>query len=362
MPFDTLCRLARTRILFLLGIILLLLLWLGRRWLGGLWLAIIFVLCTFGLLFLALVLGAILRKLCREWWASPKGKGSIGHPWTPGRRIPSHTYKRPDPLIYSQGELMAKGLAVTWDNPDVQLFDGAVPVSSADLQPNKIYRVRARIWNGSTEAAAVNMLVNFYYLSFGIGLTRNDIGHTFVDVPVKGASGHPAFAEVDWQTPSTPGHYCLQVELVWPDDANPGNNFGQENLTVNKLNSPNAVVPVPVRNDAPVRRAITMRPDAYVIPPLEPCDEPPRSDERIPPFHERRLAERQARHRRELFPTPEGWTVDIVPSEFVLGPGETQTVTVSITSDGSAVTGRAINVNAFAGDELIGGVTLVVHS
>jgi hypothetical protein len=308
-----------------------------------------------------LVVGTILRKLCREWWASPKGKGSIGHPWTPGKRIPSNTYKRPDPLIYSQTELMAKGLAVTWDNPDIQLFDGAVAVSSSDVQPNKVYRVRARIWNGSAEAAAVNLLVNFYYLSFGIGSTRNDIGHTFVDLPVKGAPGHPTFAELDWQTPTTPGHYCLQVELVWPDDANPGNNLGQENLTVKKLNSPNASFAVAVRNDAPVRRQITMRADAYVIPPPESCDEP-RSGQRIPVSQERLLAERQARHRRELFPTPDGWTVDIVPGEFVLGPGQTQMVTVSITSDGSVVAGRAINVNAFAGDELIGGVTLVVHS
>jgi hypothetical protein len=362
MPFDPLCRAARTRVLFLLGIILLVLLWLVRRWLGSLWLAIVFALSVLGLLFLALVVGAILRKLCREWWASPKGKGSIGHPWTPRKKIPSHTYKRPDPLIYSQGELMAKGIAVTWDNPDIQLFDGGVPVSSADVQPNKVYQIRARIWNGSTEAAAVNMLVNFYYLSFGIGLTRHDIGHTFVDVPVKGAIGHPAFAELDWQTPGAPGHYCLQVELVWPDDANPGNNLGQENLDVKKLNSPNAIFAMPVRNDAPVRRAITMRPDAYVIPALEPCDEPRGSDDRTPPSHERRLAERQARHRRELFPTPEGWTVDIVPAEFALEPRETQIVTVSITSDGSVVPSRAININAFAGDELIGGVTLVVHS
>src|SRR4051794_27344807 len=34
------------------------------------------------------------------------------------RDVVSH----PDPLIYSQTELLAQGLAVTWDNPDVQLF------------------------------------------------------------------------------------------------------------------------------------------------------------------------------------------------------------------------------------------------
>jgi len=38
-------------------------------------------------------------------------------------------FMRPDPLIYSQRDLIAKGLAVTWDNPDIILFLGGVRVS-----------------------------------------------------------------------------------------------------------------------------------------------------------------------------------------------------------------------------------------
>src|SRR5213593_3179600 len=43
--------------------------------------------------------------------------------------------QRPDPLIYSQTYLMSLGLAVVWDNPDIQLYENGAPVSSSDLQP-----------------------------------------------------------------------------------------------------------------------------------------------------------------------------------------------------------------------------------
>jgi hypothetical protein len=349
------------RVVFLLGCLLLFVLWLLRRWLAGFWLLALIVLVVLGLLFAAMVLTAILRKLCWKSQGSPKGFGSAGHPWNPVITIPSHTYKRPDPMIYSQGYLMSRGLAVTWDNPDVQLLDNGAPVPSHSLQANRMYRVQARIWNGSTEAAAVNMLVRFYYLSFGIGAQRHYIGQSFVDVPVKGAAGLPAVVGYDWMTPATPGHYCLQVELDWPDDENPANNLGQENLDVKQLNSPQAAFTFPVRNDSPRARTIRLEADAYMMPGRLPCR--PRneggSSGRDP---DQVRSERQARHRRELYPVPHGWQVEITPAELALGPAETQNVTVRITSDGSPVTRQAINVNAFAGDELVGGVTMYVHS
>lgn len=362
MLLNHLCRwLTRTKILFLVGCLLFILLWFLRGWLVSLWLITVIGLIVLGLLFAALVIGAVLRKVCWKGQGSPKGFGSVGHPWTPAKKIPSHTYKRPDPMIYSQGYLMSKGLAVTWDNPDIQLFDNGLQVSSSDLRPNWNYRLHARIWNGSMEAPAVHMLVKFFYLSFGIGIQRNYIGQTFVDVPVKGAVGHPAFAEIDWMTPSAPGHYCLQAELVWPDDANPDNNLGQENVSVKKLNSPNAIFVFPVRNDAPFARTIRTEVDAYMIPSRKPCDESRGKGEHNLPL-ERIHAKWQAMHRRELYPIPHGWRVEITPSEFALRPDETQAVTVKITSDDGPVTRQAINVNAFVGKELIGGVTLYVHS
>ena len=107
------------------------------------------------------------------------------------------------------------------------------------------------------DAPAVNLLVRFSYLSFGAGTIRNFIGETFVDVPVKGATGLPAAAKHVWTTPAVPGHYCIQVELVWPDDANPDNNLGQENVNVQKLNSPNATFEFALRNDSGFAAAST---------------------------------------------------------------------------------------------------------
>jgi hypothetical protein len=269
--------------------------WFLRGWLLGLWLTATVGLIFLGLLFMALVVGAVLRKVCWKKQASPKGYGSVGHPWTPAKRISSHTYKKPDPMIYSQHYLMSKGLAVTWDNPDIQLYDSGGPILSHDLRPNQNYRIRARIWNCSTQAPAVHMLARFFYLSFGIGTVRNEIGQTFVDVPVKGALGHPAFAELDWKTPASAGHYCLQIELVWPDDENPGNNLGQHNVNVAKLNSPNAAFAFPLRNDAPFAKALRLDADAYELQPPRPCEESS-PDEKGDLTRERIRAEAQARH------------------------------------------------------------------
>ena len=49
--------------------------------------------------------------------------------------IPPHIYRRPDPMIYSQQYLQSQGIAVTWQNPDVTIEQGGVPVDPTQLQP-----------------------------------------------------------------------------------------------------------------------------------------------------------------------------------------------------------------------------------
>jgi hypothetical protein len=189
--------------------------------------------------------------------------------------IPPHTYKRPDPLIYSQSYLLAQGLAVTWDNPDLQLYLAGVPVASTDLVADTDYQVVARIWNGSMVAPAVNLPVSFSFRDAGIGTPPVALGTTHVNLPVNGAPGHPAFAQKPWRTPAVPGHYCLQVLLQWPDDANPDNNLGQENTLVGKLNSPHAQFQFPVRNEALRPRTLRLEVDAYRLAPAPLCDGKP---------------------------------------------------------------------------------------
>ena len=357
-----LCQLkSRPYWLFLLALFILLLLFLLRAWLNALLWFFLAIIILFGLVALVRLAQSILKKLCWKLMADPKGTGSENHPPSKGVNVPPSIYKRPDPMIYSQYYLMGKGLAVTWDNPDIQLFDGPLPVSSHDLSPGKGYTIKARIYNGSTEAAAVNMRVRFYYLSFGIGTVKNYIGQTLVDVPVKGAAGLPAVATCPWVTPSVAGHYCIQAELVWSDDANPDNNVGQENVDVKKLNSPNATFQFMLRNDALFARRIHLQADSYAIPPKEDCPPPREKGQRGTVSS--RQHDPYARHRPASHPAPPGWQFAYLNGhEFSLEPGQEQPVSLKVTAFDGFVGRQVINVNAFDGTTLLGGVTLYAHS
>jgi len=292
--------------------------------------------------------------------------------------IPPDVYKRPDPLIYSQYELMEMGLAVTWDNPDIQLYDvaaGLVPIASSDLQADTEYEIRARIFNGSYDAPAPGLQVDFSYLSFGIGATSTPIDLTSVNLPVRGAPGHPATAAVRWRTPAA-GHYCIQVRLIWPDDANPKNNLGQENTNVGTAHSP-AHFKFPVGNLNRVPEVLELEADLYTIPAAEPCAEEPPEGERpargerrgiLPrrsryPDRDRAECERRLhRHRREAQGVDEGWTVAIDPPRLNLKPGETVDVEVTVEPPPGFSGTRAVNVNATDRlGRLVGGVTLKVE-
>ena len=287
--------------------------------------------------------------------------------------IRPEVYKRADPLIYSQRYLMEQGLAVTWNNPDIQLFENGVAVSSSLLKADTDYEIVATVYNNSTEAPAVGMPVEFSFQSFGVGAVLTPIGTTTLNLPVKGAPGHPALAKTTWRTPATSGHYCLKVRLVWADDANPKNNLGQENTNVGAASSP-AVFRFPVRNDDTIHKVIHMTADTYVIPARIKCRERPEKKEsdRRHPTHRRQdvfipTTEEAAdwtlarvRHGVESFPIPAGWSVEILPVQFVLAPGAVQEVTVSITPPDDFRGERSFNVNAMHGTGLLGGVTLIV--
>lgn len=288
--------------------------------------------------------------------------------------IPPDVYRRADPLIYSQRYLMDQGLAVTWDNPDIQLFENGVAVSSSSLKADTEYQVVARVWNNSTDAPAVSLPVEFAFQSFGVGAVLTPIGTTVINLPVKGAPGHPAPAAIPWRTPAAPGHYCLKVNLVWPDDANPKNNLGQENTNVGIATSP-AVFRFPVRNADTIRKHVRMTVDAYALPaPVDcrerpPKKEPTRRDRMrgavpafVPPLEEAAdWTSVRARHAVEAFPIPPGWSARVDPAEFVLAPDQTEQVTVTITPPDEFRGERPFNVNAMHGAALLGGVTLIVR-
>jgi hypothetical protein len=295
-------------------------------------------------------------------------RGCLGGRRVPPRPVQSHpipdwAMREPDPLIYSQQWLQAHNLAYTWNNPDIRLELASapgIPVDAHALAPDTDYRVLARIWNGSPTAPVADLPVEMSYLDFGIGGVAVAIGATTVDLPVKGAAGTPPIATVAWRTPATAGHYCLQVRLVWPHDADPGNNLGQHNVDVKPLNSPRAAFTVPVRNPGrrPLRVALAV--DAYELPPLRPCPPEERgNDEESIARRRRRVA---TAHGAGAHPVPEGWTVDLggAVETMSLDPGEARDVEIVVTAPDGFAGRKAFNVSGVAADALIGGVTLIV--
>lgn len=276
--------------------------------------------------------------------------------------LPPDIYKRADPLIYSQYYLMSQGLAVTWDNPDIDIFDGTVLVTGP-LKRKHRYRVRVRVWNGSYDAPAVGVGVELSYLSFGAQTVSHPIGAGSVNLGAKGTAENPAFSEFPWETPDTGGHYCLQARLDWLDDANPDNNLGQKNVNVAPVQSP-AHFSFTVRNDASVPRRFMLEADAYGLRALPVCrEEAERPKTRL---QESRSRWEQARRDQGYgkFPLPPDWTVEITPHAFGLDARQERTVQVAMEPKDPAFRGaKTFNVHVFTTEEndrrwLVGGVTL----
>ncbi len=254
-------------------------------------------------------------------------------------------FVRPDPLLYAQYDLMDKGLAVTWDNPDITVRRNGQVVPSHLLEAATEYEVVARIWNASTDGPAIQVPTHFTMFGFGVGTEPVSLGTEFVTVGVIGSPTNPAFVSVPWTTPAEPGHYCLQVRLDPADDTNHANNLGQENTDVGVAASP-AEFSFALRNNTLRKRRYRFEVDGYALGERAPCDESRR----------RRLE----RHRRGSHPLPDGWTVAIEPEHPALAPDEQIAVAVLVTPPDAWSGAQAVNVNAFHDAGLAGGVTLTV--
>lgn len=286
--------------------------------------------------------------------------------------LPPEVHKRADPMLYSQYWLMSMGVAVTWNNPDIQIYQANVPVSSHDLKKDTDYEVRVRVWNNSYDAPAPGLPVHLSYFGFGAGSGRVYVGKRIIDLGAKATSQCPTFASFIWKTPQTVGHYCLQASLDWADDANPNNNLGQENTDVGKLQSP-ALFEFRVKNNASVRRRFTYEVDDYKLPDLPPCDDQT-DDGRKPPS---RLLESRARWDKTIATQGYGkftgwkadWVVKIEPEKETLAPEEEIGVKVTIESKKPDFKGsKPFNIHVFAASvnknprrEFVGGVTLYVE-
>lgn len=305
-------------------------------------------------------------EICHACW-DRRNDGRAGKTSkSPCNPIDEPAFHKPDPMIYSQYDLMAQGYAVIWDNPDIEVRKSGVVVPSSNLDPNTEYEIVARIWNKSKDAPVIGLPVLFYYLSFGNGVKGHPIGATAVNLGVKGGPDHPAFAPMKWKTPPGPGHYCILVLLAPVDDDNFLNNLGQENLNVVSPHSP-AEFTFQLRNEKAHDEIFRFEVDTYSLPPRPPCEGvkiPHRIDSvsivEGPRFPESRLKAVPPQHDRRNYPIPEGWSVSFDPSEPALAPGAEVPVRVRITAPPVFHGRQHFNVNMFDRKEFSGGVTVKV--
>jgi hypothetical protein len=163
-------------------------------------------------------------------------------------------------------------MSVVWNNPDIELQDSGVIVSSNQLQFDKEYDIVTNVHNRSVSSPAIGVGVHFFYRNWGIGGGWISIGQTKVDISVVGGSSNPALARVKWRTPTTPGHYCIKCNLTPPDDLNWADNEGQENTDVIEVSPGDLELLIPVFNDKDSEIPIILKVDAYKLPekPLAP--------------------------------------------------------------------------------------------
>jgi hypothetical protein len=315
--------------------------------------------------------------------------------------IPPHVKRKPDPCLYSQFYLMALGIAVTWDNPDIQItLPDNTPVPSHDLAANTQYVVHATIHNASFNPA-IGTEVRCFYRPWSF----NDPSRTPVEINPDGTEKviilHiPAWgsriAKFNWRTPNVAdAHFCLQVECQHPDDANPNNNLGQENTNVHSA-KPGEKVSIKTLLLNPHRepRRIRFRADAYEIPGEEimlklntrtrtiggisrflltrearsrKLMAASRRAPQLIAYVYRGIEELRKRNLRDSQRLSPEWVVrrdgNELEAALALDAGKHQEVTLEVTTPPNATPGRRQRINIVAFDDRgrnAGGVTLVI--
>jgi hypothetical protein len=171
--------------------------------------------------------------LCRIWQILTREKIPGGDPCVV---IPGRIVRKPDPCIYDQFLLMQLKRPVTWDSPDVHIFLNKVEQYTYNLTVSTEYDVEVTVHNSSKDKPANGTTVDIHWIEFGAGgQIRHPITIASVDVPVWPGT---FLVKTNWTTPSTPGHYCIEIELSHPDDGNPSNNRGWNNTLVYAAQSP----------------------------------------------------------------------------------------------------------------------------
>jgi hypothetical protein len=159
--------------------------------------------------------------------------------------------KRPDLATYSQAEQLSKGVAPTWDSPDI--VSCLLPVNA--LLPECSVTVR----NLSPSCSAVNALVSLFISPFGLGMPRTLEGQMTVSLgPL--AQSTILFPLSQAALKTVPQAIGANVSIQLSQDANLINNNGGQNLMgLSTLVSGRVItVQIAVRNPASYAQLISL--------------------------------------------------------------------------------------------------------
>ena len=273
--------------------------------------------------------------------------------------VPPELRPRPDPSVYSQKWLMARGLGVTWTNPDFRLIEVATGIvaDNYSLNPNTDYRIEVTAHNFST-MAAIGTKARFEIKTFGIdGGTFAAPSEVIFDIPATGS----AICSTIWHTPADIGHICLVVTLEHPDDANPMNNEGQHNTVIVASSNAQKSVAFVIHNASKAPRSFEMSYDKYRLP--ETPMKPKGNKERMSVGYLRRLQEQNRRTPLQLDQT--GFVITNASGESIgalvtVEAGSTMKFTIK-PIDEANVAGKYLNVVASNPEtgKVISGLTVI---
>jgi hypothetical protein len=144
-----------------------------------------------------------------------------------------------DLFTYSQTDQSTWGLHPgdnpTWNNPEIQLYEGANPVASNNLTVGTTYTVKVNVHN-ETNFQADDAKIVYKWRNYGIGGPWYDFHTDSKNI----LANNVTVSEAPF-TPPTTGHVCIIAEIYHIEDINTDNNKGQENLHVGPTSSPTEV-------------------------------------------------------------------------------------------------------------------------
>jgi hypothetical protein len=175
----------------------------------------------------------------------------------PGRpscciRVPNDIVHDPDPSIYDQQLVFNTSGSPTFNSPDIETVD-VWPLRPID-------NLMATVRNLSPDASANQTRVDLSWSVWGIGMPRQPIASTFVDLARVGFPGSEQ--NLSWPNPPAvvaAGLYGIFVSLVHPYDRDTTNNQGEQTLDGFQTSTGRSkVFVVPVRNPTASVQTITL--------------------------------------------------------------------------------------------------------